>query len=116
MAPEWLPHPAPAGYAAAQQEGDRAMPLDETRAVARLPHLDVAITHRRMPEENAELLEISLRAVPNFDAAATLLDPFRLTDPARLLATWATFNPWLAWLKLAAPSTRRRLSGGSGQA
>jgi len=91
------------------------MSLDETRAVARLPHLDVEIRHRRVPEENAELLEISLRAVPSLDAAAALLDPFRLADPARLLSTWAAFNPWLlAWLKLGQPSTRRRLSGDGG--
>jgi hypothetical protein len=92
------------------------MPLDETRAVARLPHLDVEIHHRRLPEENAELLTISLRAVPNLDAAAALLDPFRLTDPARLLRAWATFNPWLAWLQLAQPAAgQRRIGGGGGQ-
>jgi hypothetical protein len=40
--------------------------MEETRAVARLPQLDVEITHRRLPEEDAEQLLIALRATPSF--------------------------------------------------
>jgi hypothetical protein len=32
--------------------------MDETRAVARLPHLDIEIRHCRLPEEQAEQLAI----------------------------------------------------------
>jgi hypothetical protein len=70
------------------------MALDETRAVARLPHLDIEIRHRKAPEEGAEYLSIDLRATPDFRAAASLLDPLRLADPGRLLAAWASLNPW----------------------
>lgn len=79
------------------------MPADETRAVARLPHLDIEIRHRKLPEEGAELLSISLRGTPDLDRAAAMLDPFRLADPMRLWSAWAAFNPWLAWLSLARP-------------
>lgn len=66
------------------------MPVDETRAVAKLPQLDIEIRHRQVPEEGAEYLSISLRATPGFDQAMALLDPFRL------VAAWASLNPWLA--------------------
>jgi hypothetical protein len=65
--------------------------MDETRAVARLPGLDIAIEHR--VEADAELLTVSLRATPGFDAVAQWL------DPQRALALWMGLNPWLApWL------------------
>ena len=99
-----LAETAAKGYVAAQQKGRFSlMPVDETRAVARLPHLEIEIRHRKVPEEGAELLSINLRATPDLDSAVALLDPFRLVDPTRLWSTWATFNPWLAWLELAAP-------------
>lgn len=79
------------------------MPVDETRAVARLPHLDIEIHHRMAPEEGAELLSITLRATPDLDTAAGLLDPFRLLGPGGPWQAWAAFNPWLAWLRLAQP-------------
>src|SRR5690606_32411681 len=40
--------------------------MDETRATAQLPSLDVEILHRRLPEEQAEQLAISLKATPSF--------------------------------------------------
>ena len=76
--------------------------MDETRAVARLPGLDIAIEHRA--EADAELLTVSLRATPGFDAVAPWL------DPQRVLALWMGLNPWLApWLAaspLLAPPKR----------
>lgn len=83
------------------------MPVDETRAVARLPHLDIEIHHRKAPEEGEELLSITLRATPDLDSAAGLLDPFRLAGPGGLWQMWAAFNPWLAWLQLAQPMLAR---------
>ena len=70
--------------------------MDETRAVARLPQLDIEIVHRR--DENAELLAVQLRAMPDLAAAAAWL------DPRRSLVFWASLNPWLAlnpWLRAA---------------
>jgi hypothetical protein len=81
------------------------MPVDETRAVARLPHVDIEIRHKKAPEEGAEYLAITLRATPDFDTAAAFL------DPTRVLTAWASFNPWAAWLKLADPFSLWRVGG-----
>ena len=35
---------------------------DETRAIARLPHLEIEIRYRRLPEKEAEHLAISMKA------------------------------------------------------
>jgi hypothetical protein len=70
-------------------KGDERM--EETRAIARLPYLDVAIAHRRLPEEQAEELAISLRATPSFDAFARHLEAQATYWP------WLAVNPLLAW-------------------
>jgi len=58
--------------------------MDETRAVAHLPHFAIEIVHRRLPDEQAEQLAISLRATPSLDAFA------------RHMAAEAPLWPWLA--------------------
>lgn len=80
------------------------MPAEETRATATLPHLDIEIRHRKLPEEGAELLLISLRATPDLNGILRLLDPFRLAS------AWVAFNPWLAWFRLAHAAAPRRLT------
>ena len=78
--------------------------MTETRAVAKLPQLDIEIRRRAAPEEQAEYLSIQLRATPGFEAAAAMLDPFRL------MTAWAGVNPWLAWLRMVeAGFARQRL-------
>ncbi len=62
--------------------------MDETKAVARLPNLDIEIRHRRVPEEAAEYLSISLRATPSFRAMADHLDAHAMQ----------LFNPLVFWL------------------
>ena len=71
--------------------------MSETRAVATLPNLNIEIRHREAPEEGAEYLSITLRATPDLASAASLLDPYRL------IGAVATWNPWLAWMRLADP-------------
>jgi hypothetical protein len=71
--------------------------MDQTRAVATLPNLNIEILHRAAPEEGAEYLSITLRATPDLATAANLLDPFRL------MGAMMAFNPWQAWLRLADP-------------
>lgn len=66
------------------------MPANETRAVARLPHLDIELHHRKPDGEGVETLSVTLRAAPDLDTAFALLDPFGM------LAAWASLNPWLA--------------------
>lgn len=81
---------------------------DDTRAVARLPNLEIEIRHRWAPDEGAEYLSVSLRATPGLDAVAAWLDPF-----AHLRA-WASLNPWLAaswWGGAAASPFRPLLTG-----
>ena len=82
--------------------------MDETRAVARLPHLDVEIVHRRLADQEAEQLAISLRATPSFDAFQ------------RHLEAHAPFWPWLvpglaahaaAGMAVVAPDTTHRGKG-----
>jgi hypothetical protein len=84
----------------ASREG-RAM--DETKAVARLPNLDIEIHHRRASQEAAEYLSVSLRATPSFRAIADHLDThamqlfnplaFWLTAFQAAQAFWAPFLP-----------------------
>ncbi|HEX3497741.1 MAG TPA: hypothetical protein VHT04_00310 [Stellaceae bacterium] len=62
--------------------------MDETKAVARLPNLDIEIHHRRAPEEAAEYLSISLRATPSFRAMTDHLDVHAMQ----------LFNPLAFWL------------------
>jgi hypothetical protein len=63
--------------------------MDETRAVAKLPHLNIEVTHRRLSEEDAQQLTVSVRAVPSFGAVARWLE---------LHPAW----PWLAMSSFAA--------------
>jgi hypothetical protein len=75
------------------------MPTDDMRAVAKLPNLEIEIRHRKVPEEGAEYLALSLRATPNLNAAALWVDPLW---PMRMLIA---MNPWLAawrWPMLSA--------------
>jgi hypothetical protein len=71
--------------------------MTETRAVAKLPSLDIEILHREAPAEGAEYLSINLRATPDFATASRMLDPFGL------LAGGSALDPWRAWLRLVDP-------------
>jgi hypothetical protein len=63
--------------------------MEEIRATARLPHLDVEIAHRRLPDEDAEQLSIHLRASPSFGAMADYLQ--------RRPWSWLAVSPLLIW-------------------
>jgi hypothetical protein len=69
--------------------------MDETRAVAHLPNLDIEILHRQLPDERAEQLLISLRARPSFEAFG------RWLDAPGSAAAWLTLGPFLAWQQAA---------------
>jgi len=60
-------------------------PYQDTRAVARLPHIDVEIQHRRPWEGEGEQILITLKATPSFEAFGAFLE---------------STNPWLFWMKL----------------
>jgi len=68
--------------------------LDEARASARLPRLDIDIVHRRSRAGDAELLTITLQATPGFPAFEEFLEaanPFRFW----LRAVELAWEPWL---------------------
>jgi len=77
--------------------------MDETKITAALPNLDVEITRREHPEDNAETLTLRMTAVPSFDAFAEFLKqqggfPFLACD-AGWMTPWV--SPWLSWARLA---------------
>jgi hypothetical protein len=82
--------------------------MDETRASARLPHLEVEIVHRRRPD--GEQLGISLRATPSLEAFA------RHLEAQAALWPWLWLNPWLGWQRLLRaawqPEEQRGMSAG----
>jgi hypothetical protein len=68
--------------------------MDETRAVARLPRLEVEIVHRRLAEADAEELAVRLRATPSFDAFGRHLEAQAPFWP------WLALGPFLLWQRL----------------
>jgi hypothetical protein len=80
-----------------EQTGDNA-----TRASARLPGLDIAVEHRRSPDDNAEMISIHLQAMPSFEAFGRYLEaanPFAFWMKATQLA----WQPWLNAARTLAP-------------
>jgi hypothetical protein len=71
--------------------------MDETRAIARLPHLDVEIWHRQLPEEQSEQLAISLKATPSFGDFAHFARVLERQAPW----PWLALQPWLMWGQIA---------------
>ncbi|HEX4410059.1 MAG TPA: hypothetical protein VH206_14905 [Xanthobacteraceae bacterium] len=71
---------------------------DKTRAVARLPGLDIEIERHRV--ENGERISIHLQATPSFDAFGRFIqeaNPFAFWANSIQLAAqmWMPFFPWL---------------------
>ena len=76
--------------------------MDETRAIARLPHLEMEIRYRRLPEEQTEQSAITLSAMPTFEAFARFVErqgpwPWLALQPWVLAAQMiqASCQPWL---------------------
>lgn len=80
--------------------------FNETKAVAHLPNVDIEIFHRRPWQGDEELLTITLRAVPSFDAF------FRAVEAANPLLFWmrAVETAWAPWLRLADAARPARLT------
>ena len=87
---------------------------DETRAVARLPGLEIEIRHRADAE--GEMLALRILGTPTLGAAARGLAPPLLALPpaaAAWLAPWQVWTQmmevaWRPWLALLAPPEERR--------
>jgi hypothetical protein len=71
--------------------------IDTTRAIARMPGLEIEIEHRRFPEADREQISINLTATPSFEAFGHFFEaanPFVFWANAMRLA-------WLPWLNAA---------------
>lgn len=91
--------------------------MDETKAVARLPGLDIEIS-RRDPGDGSETVTIAMRATPSFAAFGAALEPALLMMPALLpalmLQGWAAMAQlaWAPWLgPLPGPRAAERSRG-----
>lgn len=78
----------------------------ETQATARLPALNIEITHRRSPSGDAEHISINLQATPSFD------DFGRFLEAANPFLFWArvvrmAWTPWLGSSPASIASRRR---------
>jgi hypothetical protein len=73
--------------------------MDETKATARLPGLDIELKRRVDEQEGAEYVSVTLRATPSLDAFAGALHPMAL--PLALWQSWfdmaqAFWQPFLS--------------------
>ncbi|MEO1018615.1 MAG: hypothetical protein AAFY56_13120 [Pseudomonadota bacterium] len=78
--------------------------MTETRAIARLPQLEIEIRHKELETENAEIVAITMKATPNFEAVSAWLRPLALM-PMTALSPWAmwqqtAYSMWRPWLEM----------------
>lgn len=84
---------------------------ETTRALARLPSLDVELVHDRTEDGTAERLAIRLTGRPDLESAAKLLERDLLPNLLALQPVWAlqmamwrrTMEPWLRLNPFLAP-------------
>jgi len=83
--------------------------MAQTTLTARLPTVDVEITRRDLPEQNAQAVTIHITATPSFDAAANwLMQPQLLAQlfmfPAPLTMWAEMMRVWQPWLPSVFPT------------
>jgi hypothetical protein len=89
---------------------DRTMPekaVEETRITAALPTATVEMVMREHQDEGSEILTISIRATPSFQAISQSFRPESLmwANPFALWMRMATLA-WQPWLQLAGTGTQ----------
>ncbi len=72
-----------------------------TVASARLPGLDIEVTHRRSADGDAEQISINLRAAPSFEAFGRAFDVINPLTFWVHTAQAAWITGWLPWLEAA---------------
>ena len=72
--------------------------MEDTKITAKLPHLDLEIRHRELPEDGAEEIIIRMQATPSFDAVGASLMP--------ALSAMTSLNPMMLWMNLAQQAWR----------
>ncbi len=84
--------------------------VEETRAIARLPGLDIEIVHRAPQGDAGEAIGVMLRAMPSFDAWSHSLfaaNPVLAWAEMSAELTQAAWNAWFGAF-LPAPPQRRK--------
>jgi hypothetical protein len=82
--------------------------MDETRATAKLPGLDIELRRRVDTQEGADYVSISLRAAPSLEAFGAALQPMAL-NPFMLSLTL-----WQSWFAVTQAFWRPFLPAASG--
>ncbi|HEX2116508.1 MAG TPA: hypothetical protein VHM01_19040 [Alphaproteobacteria bacterium] len=82
--------------------------MDDTKATARLPGLDIELKRRVDAEEGSEYVSVSLRGIPSLGAFGAALQPTALTSLASL-----PFSLWQSWFDMAQAFWRPFLPQGS---
>src|SRR5437868_12226852 len=82
-----------------RRHGAATMP--EASITAHLPTIDIELMRRRVPEQDAELITVQIRAAPSFEAMERWLAQYpslQLGNPFQwwIDATRAAWQPWLA--------------------
>jgi len=75
--------------------------VEDMKAIAHLPGLDIEILHRPSPDGRGEQIAITLTAIPSFEAFAKT---FEMLNP---LAFWAETMrlAWAPWLDMTRATT-----------
>jgi len=85
--------------------------VEDMKAIAHLPGLDIEILHRPSPDGRGEQIAIMLTAVPSFEAWAKsfeMLNPFALWAEAMRLA----WSPWVEAMEAMLPAPLPKLGSG----
>ncbi len=76
--------------------------MPETRITVHLPTIDIELMHHQLPEQNAELMTVQIRATPSFEAMERWLAQSATFAPGQpfALQLWTDMlrRAWLPWL------------------
>jgi hypothetical protein len=90
------------GFEATAHQGE----IEDMKAIAHLPGLDIEILHRPSPDGEGEQISITLTAMPSFEALAKTfeaLNPFAFWVEAMRFA----WSPWLEATRVMLPAPPR---------
>jgi len=75
--------------------------MQEASITAHLPTIDIELMRRRVPEQDAELITVQIRATPSFEAMERWLAQYPSLPFGNAFQWWtdamrAAWQPWLA--------------------
>jgi hypothetical protein len=91
--------------------------MPEASITAHLPTVDIELMRRHVPEQNAELITVQIRATPSFEAMERWLSQYPVLPTGNPFQWWtdlmrAAWQPWLAMNPALALLLPRREEGG----